>query len=193
MTFRFSRRYGLFTYAQCGDLDPFAVCNLFSDLRAECIVGREAHSDGGTHLHAFVDFGRKFTTTDKRKFDVEGRHPNAQPCFRTPYKMWDYATKDGDIVAGGLERPDGGEVSRAGPEWDQIANAANPDEFWDLLRELAPRTLLTSFTSLRAYADWNYRPNRTPYCSPPGITFDLSATPELDEWVQDNLSGNTVS
>lgn len=193
MAFRFSRRYALFTYAQCGNLDPWEVSNLFSDLRAECIVGREEHSDGGLHLHAFVDFGRKYTTTDKRKFDVGGRHPNVLLCLRTPHKMWDYATKDGNVVAGGLERPAGGEVSQSSVEWDQIANAPNIDEFWDLLRELAPRSLLTSFNSLKSYAEWNYRPIRTPYSSPEGIEFDLSAAPGLSDWVQENVFGDPVS
>lgn len=54
MSFYFNAKYGLFTYAQCGDLDPFDVVCLFSELGAECIIGREEHQDGGTHLHAFA-------------------------------------------------------------------------------------------------------------------------------------------
>ncbi|UJO02115.1 Rep [Molossus molossus associated gemykibivirus 2] len=96
MPFRFQRRYGLFTYAQCGDLDPFKVLDLFTELHAECIIGRENHADGGIHLHAFVDFGRNYTTRNARQFDVEGHHPNVLPGKKTPEKMYDYATKDGD-------------------------------------------------------------------------------------------------
>lgn len=47
MPFRFAARFALLTYAQCGDLDPFAVNDHLGSLGAECIVGRENHGDGG--------------------------------------------------------------------------------------------------------------------------------------------------
>ena len=100
--FRLQARYVLLTYAQCGDLDPWVVHDVITSFPAECLIGRETHADGGTHLHAFVDFGRKVDIRDPRRFDVEGFHPNIQPCGRTPQKMLDYAIKDGDVVAGGL-------------------------------------------------------------------------------------------
>ncbi|UJO02125.1 Rep [Molossus molossus associated gemykibivirus 5] len=98
-------RYALLTYAQCGDLDPWAIVHLFTGLRAECIVGREAHQDEGIHLHVFVDFGRVFRSRRTDAFDVEGRHPNVQHVNRTPWVAYDYAIKEGDVVAGGAERP----------------------------------------------------------------------------------------
>lgn len=192
MTFQLNSRYVLLTYPQCGDLDPFKIVGLLSGVGAECIIGRERHRDEGVHLHAFVDFGRKFRTRNQRFADVEGRHPNIQPFGRTPEKGWDYATKDGDVVAGGLERPDGSEVPSACDTWSKICDAKDPEEFWQLARELAPRALLTNFNSLRAYAEWNYRPARIEYSTPPGITFDLSGTPELTEWVRNSLHGNGI-
>ena len=60
MTFRFAAQYGLLTYAQSGELDPFRVVDHLGNLGAECIIGRESHSDGGLHLHAFFMFERKF-------------------------------------------------------------------------------------------------------------------------------------
>lgn len=192
MPFRCQSRYVLLTYAQCGDLDPFAVVALLSGLGAECIIGREEHADEGIHLHAFVDFGRRPNIRDERFADVEGRHPNVKPFGRTPEKGWDYAIKDGDVVAGGLERPDGDALPETSTIWSRICLATSTSEFWELVRELAPRALLTNFTSLRAYADWNFRPERTPYSTPAGLSFDLSGVPALDEWVCDNLSGNRV-
>lgn len=188
-SFQFQRRYGLFTYAQCGDLDPHAVVCLFSGLDAECIIGRENHADGGIHLHAFVDFGRKFRTRNTRQFDVDGHHPNVLPCKKTPEKMWDYATKDGDIVAGGLERPDGSGVPDARDPWHEIIMAESRDEFFELCAQLAPRSLACSFTSLRAYADWKYRPARTPYVNPPEWRFDTEDVPQLRRWIRENLEG----
>jgi len=189
MAFRFQRRYALVTYAQCGDLDAFKVCNMFSDLGAECIIGRETHEDGGTHLHAFVDFGRQYDTRNARQFDVDGHHPNVLAGKKTPEKMFDYATKDGDVVAGGLERPDGSGVSRTSDPWHEIILATTRDEFFELCAKLAPGALCRSFTSLRAYADWKYRPIRGPYESPAGLHFDTTRFPELDGWVRENLEG----
>ena len=192
MTFQLNSRYVLLTYAQCGELDPWKINTLLSGLGAECIIGREHHRDEGIHLHAFVDFGRKFRTRNPRFADVEDCHPNIQPFGRTPEKGWDYAIKDGEVVAGGLGRPERGEVSGAGDPWTIVANATDCVEFWCMVRELAPRALLTNFTSLRAYADWNFRPQKRPYSTPAEVSFDLSGYPELSEWVRNNVHGTVT-
>lgn len=189
MPFQFKRRYALVTYAQCANLDAFEVCNLFSSLHAECIIGRENHADGGVHLHAFVDFGREYSTRSERQFDVGGFHPNVLPGKKTPEKMWDYATKDGNVVAGGLERPNGGAVPATRDVWADIFMAETRDEFFRLCGELAPRSLICSFPSISKYADWKFRPERLEYTTPAGYTFDTTQFPELDEWVRDNLEG----
>lgn len=187
MTFRFQAQYALLTYAQCGDLDPFRVSDHLSELGAECIIGREHHADEGVHLHAFVDFGRRFRTTSCRKFDVDGCHPNVQPFGRTPEKGYDYAIKDGDVVAGGLERPDGGRVSEASPQWATILAATTEREFFELCEELAPRMLLTNFTSLRAFANWRFRPDPTPYEHPGCLSIETDNVAELNEWSRENI------
>lgn len=188
MPTRWQFRYCLLTYSQCGDTDPFDVVNHLSTLGAECIIGRELHQDGGIHLHAFVDFGRKFRSRDVRAFDVNGCHPNVEPTRLSPAAGWDYATKDGDIVAGGLERP-GGAASEA-THWATICAASDAEEFWQLCESLAPRTLLCSFNSLRSYADWRFKPRPTVYEQPRGITVNADAVPGLGRWVQENLVGH---
>nr|QJB18546.1 MAG: replication-associated protein [Genomoviridae sp.] len=190
-TFRFQARYALLTYAQCGDLDPFAVVNHLAGLGAECIIGREDHADGGIHLHAFVDFGVKYRSRNSRAFDVEGHHPNVSPSRGTPEEGFDYAIKDGDVVAGGLERPIGGRVDAAGGVWPEIINAKSESEFWSLCESLAPRSLVTSFTQLRAYAAWKFPPIRIPYETPEGVNIDTSWVAELDGWVRENLGRGT--
>lgn len=187
-TFRFQARYALLTYSQCGDLDPFQVVNHLAGLGAECIIGREIHADGGLHLHAFVDFGVKYRTRNPRAFDVEGQHPNVSPSRGTPEDGFDYAIKDGDIVAGGLERPSGSRMDPTGGVWVEIVNAKDLQEFWSLCESLAPRALVTSFTQLRAYAEWKYRVSRAPYENPEGVVIDTSWVAELDEWVRENLA-----
>lgn len=188
--FYFRSRYALLTYAQCTDLDPWAVSDHLSTIPAECIIGRENHADGGVHLHAFVDFGTRYATRDTRRFDVDGRHPNIQPCGRTPGTMYDYAIKDGDVVAGGLERPGGDDVSGLSSQWDRIVDAENADEFWELVRTLAPRVLLTNFNSLRSYCEWRYRPVVADYVTPPNLVFDISGVETLNTFVRTSLSGS---
>jgi len=188
--FRVQTRYVLLTYAQCGDLDPWVVHDVITSFPAECLIARETHANGGTHLHAFVDFGRKVDIRNPRRFDVEGFHPNIQPCGRTPQKMLDYAVKGGDIVAGGLPLVLDDQIQRTDDVWSRIANAPTVDEFWDLVRELAPRTLCCNFNSLRAYAEWNYRPPAVEYQHPTSVQLSTAGVPELDEWVRDNLSGS---
>ena len=163
--FRFQARYALLTYAQCGDLDPFAVVNHLAELGAECIIGRENHSDGGLHLHAFVDFGRKYRTRNTRAFDVEGCHPNVSPSRGTPEEGYDYAIKDGDVVAGGLERPAGSGLASNGDVWPEIINAKDESEFWSLCESLAPRALVTQFTQ--------------PELSPPGSSHQSESRMKL--------------
>lgn len=189
-TFRFQARYALLTYAQCGDLDPFAVVNHLAELAAECIIGREDHADGGIHLHAFVDFGKKYRTRNTRAFDVEGYHPNISPSRGTPEEGYDYAIKDGDIVAGGLERPVPERLPATSDIWPEIVNASSESEFWALCESLAPRALVTQFTQLRAFAAWKFPPIRVPYETPQGVILNTDWVPELNGWVRDNLQSS---
>ena len=175
---------------QCGDLDPWKIVTLLGDLGAECIVGRESHVDGGVHLHAFFLFERKFESRNVRIFDVDGHHPNVVRGYSAPEKGWNYATKDGDVVAGGLECPVRKEVSRDGGVWAEIILSETREEFFEACKVLAPRALLCSFTSLRTYADWRYRPEPVQYEHPSGLSFDTTAYPELDAWVSHSLEGS---
>jgi len=190
MPFRFQARYALLTYAQCGDLDPFLVVDHLSGLGAECIIGRENHADGGLHLHAFVDFGKQYRTSNVQAFDVEGFHPNVSPSRGRPGEGYDYAVKDGDIVAGGLERPDGKRVSSTGGEWSTLLSAESEQDFWRLCEELVPRDMVRSFTSFYAFAQWRFAPKPPIYEQPVGITIETSHVAELDDWVRENVEGH---
>lgn len=190
--FRFNAKYGLLTYAQCGSLDPFLIVEHLGNLGAECIVGRENHRDGGLHLHCFFMFSTKFSTRDCRAFDVGDCHPNIVAGYGTPQVGYDYATKDGDIVAGGLERPSGGHdrLPAAGGVWSRIVLAETRDEFFELCKDLDPRSLCVNFPSLRAYADWRYRLDRSPYSHPDCLKCDTDEYPALSRWAHENI-GNS--
>lgn len=183
---RIQLKYGLLTYSQCGTLDPWAVSDHLSELGAECIVGREHHANGGIHLHAFFMFEPRLRTSNPRIFDVDGHHPNICPGYSNPADGWDYATKDGDVVAGGLARPEDDHVQNDS-KWARIVSASDQDEFWELVRSLDPRALCINFTSLSAYANHRYAPERVEYRTPDGMGFDVSGVPEIVEWVANEL------
>lgn len=194
MPFRFTARYALVTYAQCGDLDPWDVCNHFSTLNAECIIGRENHSDGGLHLHAFVDFGKRPNFKRPDCFDVAGCHPNIKVSTGRPWIGYDYAIKDGDVVAGGLARPEENKTEKK-PSRDVerasiIAASLTSKEFWENCTTLAPDKLIWSYHSTKAFHDATFKVEEDTYTTPQGMEFCLEAYPELDQWVRDWLVGH---
>lgn len=167
LMFFVNNKYVLLTYAQCGDLDEWAVSDHLSQLGAECIVARELHpTTGGVHLHVFVDFGRKFRSRRVDILDVEGRHPNVSPSKGTPEKGYDYAIKDGDVVAGGLERPRGGRPGTIGA-LEAIAHLCETEnEFLDIYNEVDTRGIIKNFANVRSYAKWRYAGCLPKYESP---------------------------
>lgn len=190
MNFKFEAKYGLLTYSQSENLDPFDIVLRLSSLGAECIVGREKHQDGGTHYHAFFMFERKYATRNNRIFDVGGHHPNIVRGYGTPEKGWDYATKDGDICAGGLDRPSGVPAGKSDSKWAWIIQAANREEFFERVSSGDPRALCANFSNLQRYAEWKYRPDPIEYESPGGISFTGGKSMECNSWADSNIRLN---
>lgn len=191
MPFYCNARYFLVTYSQCGDLCPWTVNNYFGSLGAECIIARELHADRGVHLHVFVDFGRKFRSRAANIFDVADHHPNISPSKGTPEKGYDYAIKDGDVVAGGLERPEprGTGTGSLADKWARITSAEDRDSFWELCHELDPKATACSFGQLQKYADWKFAEVEPVYESPRGIDFIGSDVDGRDEWLHQSGIG----
>lgn len=168
MTFRFAAKYGLLTYAQSEGLDPFRVSDHLSSLGAECIVGREDHAAGGTHLHAFFMFSRKFQSRNTRIFDVDGHHPNILGGRKTPDQMFDYATKDGDIVAGGLERPSEEVRKTSGDDfWEAVFAAETRAETMAVARDVNVGFFGRYYFQVRAIAEGKALSNPLDYVSDP--------------------------
>uniref|UniRef100_A0A8A4XCD2 Replication-associated protein n=1 Tax=Ficedula parva Genomoviridae sp. TaxID=2814952 RepID=A0A8A4XCD2_9VIRU len=190
--FRCNARFFLLTYAQCGELDGWSVMEHLSQLGAECVIGRELHADGGIHLHCFVDFGEKFRGRGVQIFDVEDRHPNIETVGRTPWKAYDYAIKDGDVICGGADRPI--ETSNVGTtshdKWSQIVSATCRAEFWELVLRLDPKAAAVNYSALAKFCDWRFAPIVEPYSTPAGITFVMAEFDGRDQWLaQANLGG----
>jgi len=194
MTFKFNSRYVLLTYAQCDDLSEWTILEHISKLGGECIIAREAHSDGGTHFHVFCDAGegRKFRSRRADYFDVGGYHANITPSRGRPGEGYDYATKDGDIVAGGLARPGAESTTAAENKWSIICRAEDESDFWKLVEELDPKALATNFSNLRRFADWRFKPERVVYEHPSGLQFDLGTVPDLTVWRDEALGDGVV-
>lgn len=179
-------KYILLTYAQADNVDPWNILATLTELGAECIIGRERHVDGGIHYHVFCDFGRQFSTRNGSAFDVDGKHPNIEKVNRTPWHSFDYATKDGDIVCGGAERPPERDVSQPNQSqesWAEVVNAASRHEFFLLLEQRFPRYLVCSYPSIAKYADWKYREVPLDYHHPEDFAFQLEGYGALDDWV----------
>lgn len=189
--FAHNYRYVLLTYPQCGDLDPWRVMERLSSLGAECIIGREHHEDGGLHLHCFADFGRKFRSRKTDVFDVDGRHPNVEPSKGTPEKGYDYAIKDGDVVCGGLARPEPSSVGAGASveKWARITQASDRDEFWALCHELDPKAAACSFNALSKYADWRFAEKPPVYEHDRRVSFVSGDVDGRDDWVSQSGIG----
>lgn len=194
MSFYYCARYGLFTYSQSAGLDHWSVLELFSGLGAECIIAREDHQDGGTHLHVFADFGRRFRSRSSKIFDVEGYHPNVSASRGKPDEGFDYAIKDGDVTGGGLARPDG--ITRRGGDsandqkWGEITGAEDRDEFWRLVHELDPKSLVVHFPAIQKYCDWKFAPVRVEYKGPSNVEFFGGEVDGRDDWLAQAFGGS---
>lgn len=196
MSFSFHARYALLTYAQCAELSEWDVLDHISQLGGECIIGREDHADGGNHLHVFVDWGRKRRFRRSDVFDVGNFHPNIAPSKGNAGAGWDYATKDGNVVAGGLERPESSRecddnTSSKAADMAYLVSIEDADTFWESVKSLAPRLLLTSFPSLNSYASWRFRPRTPAYETPGGLRFDGDILSQLSEWSSGNIGCNS--
>lgn len=189
MTFRLAAKYGLLTFPQSPELDPFRIVDVLAELGAECIVGKELHANGGTHYHAFFMFDRKFQSRNPRIFDVDGHHPNILRGRKTPEQMFDYATKDGDVVAGGLQRPDEQVPAKANPDdfWRCVFDAETREETFRVAQESSVSLLGRYFFQVRAIAEGKTVQSPLDYVSPPQLEWELGPYPELSDWCETHL------
>lgn len=188
MTFRFDAKYGLLTYAQSDGLDPWAVVEMLGNLGAECIVGKEDHQGEGSHLHAFFTFDKKFCSRNARIFDVGGFHPNILSGRRTPEAMWDYATKDGDVVAGGLERPvTPSKKTSSADFWTEVFDAETEAGTYEAARVADVALYGRYYFQIRAIAQGKSVRDPTNYVHDETMEFRGPYLEELSDWVENHL------
>lgn len=156
----------------------------------ECLlISVEEHpTTGGFHLHVYLDAGDKIVINSPAYFDLDGVHPNIQAVKSTPYKVYEYVCKDGNIIfdeGDGPSRP----TKKQSPDdiWGTIMAAANREEFLSLAGKLRPRDTVLHFHSLELYAAHRWRDTPDEYIPCP-LTCNLDNYPQIADWVQANLN-----
>jgi len=194
-SFRFAGQRALLTYSQVPNgWDVTPLRDNLELLGATYRIGRELHQDGGVHYHAYVDFGRRFETEDKRRFDIAGHHPNIKCVRRTFMYVWDYAGKDGDIVFCTAERPPPPKSKRSREEdWACIRSASTRDEFFEKGYELATRDFILFGSAVSTYADTRYAPKRPCYAKDGNMDIDWDAVPEIRRFLVESLRNRSNS
>lgn len=149
-------------------------------------LGRELHSDGGTHFHAYVSPSHKCSTRNARLFDYAGSHPNVLPIRKTPWKSWDYVGKEYDIIHEHGERPGGNRTSEHGRDsaWADALRAPSKEDFLSCIRENAPREYVLYYVAIERFVEAHYAPLPPHYESP---SFTADRRPDLLRWL--NQSG----
>ena len=102
--------------------------------------------------------------------------------------MYEYATKDGDIVAGGLERPTKDSVTSASHDfWTAVFDAETKEETLRVAQDVDVGFLGRYFFQVRAIAEGKAIKNPLDYVSPPSLEWELGPYPELVDWCETYL------
>lgn len=175
---RWCSRWFMFTYSQSGAEWPFQLfVDLITPLGGKCHIGREYHADGGRHFHCFVDFERKFEFESPHRFcvgtnrrpitpeEASGRkkrcpghtHANILSVRRTPFNVWDYVSKYGEIIVSNLDRPPvrGPNTSRDDNYKGSMALETKA-QFYDDVKNHSARDFVLYYNNIKRYADWKY-------------------------------------
>lgn len=176
-----ARRFFL-TYSQCPITKETALECLAGRESAEFhyIIGREAHQDGGFHLHVYLEYSRPKRIRDSRYFDLDVYHPNIQ-TVRHPVQCQEYCTKDGDYIANmqlATTRRTYGEI---------VKGARSREEFLVLIEESYPRDMVLNFKRINEYCDHKFGTGdpRNDLV----LTTEGFVVPDvLDRWYTDNVT-----
>lgn len=183
-TFAFDGTDVFLTYPQC-PLERTQLRDFLRVLAPECeyIIGRELHSDGNAHLHAYVHFGGRKRFTSSAVFNLDGYHPNIQRPRRAA-DVIAYCRKDDTtpLVSDGLDM-----VTMAGRDgWGAILSESRTrDEFLGLTRERFPKNYVLDYERLVFFCQEHFGRDAAPYS---GRTRGEFREPvSLTEWVTENL------
>lgn len=183
-------KYILLTYSQV-DEDVFRwqqVRNIIHEFGGRCRIGRELHSNGGVHFHAFCIKDARFVTRNARKFDVEGFHPNIERINGTPEKVWKYVAKDGNLVHDDIPEPPLGRSKQAKADnvWTTAyETAVNSEDFINQVLKGDTRRAACAFNGVFGTATWLYpKIPFSDYTPPSNLSYEFGGYPEIPAWKQ---------
>lgn len=175
-SFRFDAKSGLFTYAQSGTLTREQVREHFKQLGADKFcIGKELHTTGDPHIHAYVEWEHPFRTRDVRTFDIGEYHPNIR-CPRSRIGAIRYVTKEDKTP---LDNTGG-----ANPDvYEEALMANSGEEFMRTIRRRRPRDFCLYNDKLRALSEdlWPKPPMSVLN------TRKFNTPPELNKWYLENV------
>lgn len=154
--FRVNARQFFLTYPQC-DIAPQDLANSLReshDISRYCI-GRERHSDGGNHLHAYIAFNRKVDVKSQTFFDCQGYHPHIE-AVKNKTRTIEYCRKEKDFVESLPEQP-----SWAG----LLKDCSTQEEFMSRVKETFPRDYILNLDRLIFFCNKHFKVVVTPYVS----------------------------
>nr|QXN75509.1 MAG: replication associated protein [Genomoviridae sp.] len=137
-------------------------------------LGRERHQDDGVHVHCYVSFDTAVRIQSQFRFDFGGSHPNIRSVSRGHKRTYDYAGKDGDIVAEYGEPPppiDAGKNKDDGI-WAEALRQSTKTDFLDVIRGGSPKDYILFNRQVESFADKHFGTCEEPYRSPTFV--DLS-------------------
>lgn len=187
MVFRFNAQRAFLTYAQCpltaDQLYAHLIANLADVVITEYAIGQETHQDGNLHLHAYIQFDRKYSTRNERAFDIidEGitYHPNIQSP-RSAKAVIEYVTKDGNFIASpGITLPKKG--------WATIIDeATSKADFIDKVKASYPRDFVLSLERIE-YAAAKLFPDEVAEYIPRFTPESFIIEERMQQWLDQRL------
>jgi len=145
----------------------------------------EEHQDGNTHLHAYLQFDKKYQTTNSLYFDVLDYHPNVQST-KNHQNVINYIKKDGNFISNLPEKTSAKEKEKA--VWTSlITESTSVEDFMARAEQEVPREAVLYNNNLAAFAAKKYKKTIEPYASQ-YLPEDFDQVPEgLKAWVRDSL------
>ncbi|WXB20467.1 RepA [Nomiamastrel virus] len=151
-------------------------------------VAKEEHMDGNTHLHCLLMYSHRLDIKYSRQFDIHDYHPNIQAA-RSPGRIYQYITKGGDVIEGGIKPPNLEKDEEKTPKKNRgfryiMQHASTPEEFIQGIKEVYPYEYSSRLRWFQYAADHLY-PQPPQVYQPPPQQFVIPD--QLKSWADENL------
>ena len=170
--FRLKSKTIFFTYSQADAIDHDELYQFFLDLQPVYLrVGRELHEDGHAHYHVLVNTSKPVETTNARKFDRNGIHPNIESNVRNPNATWEYCGKDGNSKDFGDPPPP--RKMTKNEQMLKAIKADNKEDFLEAMKHADASRYIYQHDQLITFANKRFKKEIDEYKSAEGLQFNL--------------------